>query len=103
MTFLEQHADVGGGPVFGVSEAFDDYGDFGRSEAFIDHGLVGGPVIELARAFLDGALNGVLGHGLLSRRLKPCAQTRVHFRIGTAHFGGHGDFFTQLSEQFASF
>src|SRR3546814_1598868 len=50
------------------------------------------------RCLVDCALYVVLGHGLRLGGVDREAQTRVHVRIGHAHFRGDGDFAAELRE-----
>src|SRR5258708_22559641 len=55
-------------------------------------------LVATADRLLDGALDIVLRHVLLTCRDDRGAQARVHCRVRRAELGSHGDFTRQLAE-----
>ena len=62
-TGLENVADFGGGAVAIIGQAFHDDRHFVRREAFVSDEFKNDFFLSQARAFFDGALDGVAGDG----------------------------------------
>lgn len=101
LPLAEQHAHFRGGAVDVVGQALHHHRHTVRREAFIDHVLEVDGFTGQAGAFLDGALQRVLGHRGFAGLLHHQTQARVQGRVGTVAGGDH-DFLGQLAKQLAS-
>src|SRR3546814_7137246 len=79
-----------------VGQRLNDQGYACGAKAFIaDFFII---ISATNRCLVDCALYVVLGHGLRLGGVDREAQTRVHVRIGHAHFRGDGDFAAEFRE-----
>ena len=95
-------ANFGHGPVSIVGQAVDHHSHAGMRVAFVANFLVV-DALEFAGGFLDGALDGVLGHigriGLIDGE----AQTRICIRVTTPFPGSHTQLTVDAREDFSTF
>lgn len=73
-----------------VAQGGNENGDAPRTISLVLD-LSIGDALEIARSFLDGALDVLLGHRLGFRRVDRRAQTRIPGRIAASDLGGHRD------------
>src|SRR5690606_15145866 len=85
----EGMADLGDGAGAVVGQAVDDHRGAAGAVAFVADFLVG-RAVELTRATLDGAPDGVLGHVGVGRLVHGEPQPRVRLRVGPAPLRGDG-------------
>ena len=100
LPLAEEHSDAHGSAVLVVGEALDDHRDPVRRKALIGDLLIMDLAVQQPGAFLDGTLEGVLGHGGTLGLVDGLAQPRVHVRVGAATGRDH-DLLGQLGEEFS--
>jgi hypothetical protein len=93
----ESRANLRGRAITVVGQGLDDYGDAAGAITLIADILV---IVALAaaRAFLDGALDIVLGHVSRLGRHDGGAQPVIGVRIAAPQPCGHGELAAQLGE-----
>ena len=96
LALAEQHAHVRRRAIAVVGQALDHHGHVVGRVALDGDQLHHRPVRTATRATLDGALDHIVRHGLLARRLDGHFQARVVRRVRHAGLGGDGDFAHQL-------
>ena len=94
-------AHVGHGAGFVVGQAIYHHCCTANAVTFVAAFFVV-DAFQVARATVDGALNGVLGHVGVKALVYGQAQTRVGGDVSTAHFGSDGDFLDHPGEDLAA-
>ena len=103
LALLEQHADFRRGSVHVVRINLNDDRHVVRRAALIRDVFHDEFFAADARALVDGALDGILGHAFLLGLFHGGEEARVHRGIRAAHFGGDGDFANKFSGRAALF
>ena len=102
-TALEQIADFRRGAVAIVRQALDDHRHFVRGETFIDDRFNRHFFTGQARAFFDGALDGLPIDGGFFGLFNGGGQARVQVGIRPAELGRDGDLAHQFDDHLAFF
>ena len=103
LAFFKKHADFRRGAVHIIRINLNNDGHVVRRAAFIDDVIHDKFFVADARAFIDGALDGVFRHAFFFRFFNGGEKPRIRGNVRAAHFGGNGNFANQFSGRAAFF